>query len=80
MGKWSLQQELLRERRELNKIRKENLCKFCYDLAKLTFAGVVIGGIIQLYGNLYDWNLWIKVSMGILGTYLIAYFANKILK
>lgn len=35
MGKWSFQQELKREEKELNIVRKENLCKFVYDLAKL---------------------------------------------
>ena len=42
MGKWSFQQELKREEKELNIVRKENLCKFVYDLAKLIFAGIVI--------------------------------------
>lgn len=80
MSKWSFQQELKREEKELSKTRKGNLCKFYYDLAKVIFAGVVIGGIIPLYGNPYDWNLWIMVLSGVFGTYLIANFANNILR
>lgn len=45
MGNFSVQQELKKETRERDKSRKENLGKFFYDLAKLTFAGVVIGSI-----------------------------------
>lgn len=80
MEKWCIQQEVKREIRERQKTRRENLSKFFYDLAKLVFAGVVIGGIIQLYGNPTDWNLWVMVIMGTMVTYLIAYFANNILK
>lgn len=80
MGKWSFQQELVREKQDLNKVRRENLSKFYYDLAKLVFAGVVVGGILQLYGDPYDWNLWIMVAWGVLCTGLIACWANKILK
>lgn len=45
MGNFSAQQELRKETREKDKSRKENLGKFFYDLAKLSFAGLVIGGI-----------------------------------
>lgn len=45
MGNFSAQQELRKEAREKDKSRKENLGKFFYDLAKLSFAGLVIGGI-----------------------------------
>lgn len=80
MGKWNIQQEMKLENRERRKVRRENLSKFFYDLAKLVFAGVVIGGILQLYGNPNDLNLWVMVIIGTMVTYLIAYFANNILK
>ena len=48
MGKWNDLQEQVKEGREREKARKENLGKFFYDLAKLTFAGVVICGVIPL--------------------------------
>lgn len=44
MGKWSFQQELKQEKQKLDKSRREHLCKFYYDLAKLVFAGLVVGG------------------------------------
>lgn len=50
MGKWNIQQEMKLENRERRKVRRENLSKFFYDLAKLVFAGVVIGGF-ALWAN-----------------------------
>lgn len=49
MGKWNDLQEQVKEGREREKARKENLGKFFYDLAKLTFAGVVICGVIPAH-------------------------------
>lgn len=80
MGKWNEQQGLLKERKEWEKSRKENLGKFFYDLAKLTFAGVVIGGIIMLYGEPEMSTHWTRVVSGLLGTGMIAFFANRMFK
>lgn len=60
MGNWSEQQVASKETKEINKSRRENLGKFFYDLAKLTFAGVVVGGIIPLYSdptNIVHWSI-----------------------
>ena len=80
MSKWSFQQELKREEKELSKTRKGNLSKFVYDLAKVTFTGVVIGGVIQLYENPHDFGVWVMVGNGLVSTFLIEFYANKILK
>lgn len=80
MGKWNEQQGLLKECKEREKSRKENLGKFFYDLAKLTFAGVVIGGIIMLYGEPEMATHWTRVVSGLLGTGMIAFFANRMFK
>lgn len=39
MGKWSEQQEVKKETKEKDKMRRETLGKFFFDLAKLAFAG-----------------------------------------
>ncbi|WP_455636092.1 DUF6722 family protein [Parabacteroides sp.] len=80
MGKWNDLQEQVREGKERNKVRKENLGKFFYDLAKLTFAGVVIGGIIMLYGEPEMVTHWTRVVSGLIGTGMIAFFANRMFK
>ena len=80
MGKWNEQQGLLRERKEWERSRKENLSKFFYDLAKLTFAGSVIAGIIPLWKNPGDLSLWMLVVTGLVCTGVIAASANRIFK
>ena len=80
MGNWNEQQESKKEEKEWYKARRENLGKFFYDLAKLTFAGVVIGGIIPLYSNPINAMNWSMVVTGIIFTGLIAFFANRIFK
>lgn len=52
MGTWSEKQFKKQEAKEKDKIRKENLAKYFFDLSKLSFAGLVIGVVIPLYGTL----------------------------
>ena len=78
MGKWNDLQEQVKEGREWEKARKENLGKFFYDLAKLTFAGVVICGVIPLYKNPNDFSQWVMLITGLGGTGMIAVCANRI--
>lgn len=54
MGTWEKQQEIKREKREQDKIRKESLGKFFYDLAKLTFAAIVLGEMLVLQKDISD--------------------------
>lgn len=52
MGKWQEQQEVKKEGKLLKRFCRENLGKFFFDLAKLSFAGLVVGGIVPLYAEL----------------------------
>lgn len=45
MGNWEKQQDEKKESRERDQPVEKTWEKFFYDLAKLTFAGLVIGGI-----------------------------------
>ncbi|RHU23378.1 MULTISPECIES: DUF6722 family protein [Parabacteroides] len=80
MGTWEKQQEIKREKREQDKIRKESLGKFFYDLAKLTFAAIVLGEMLVLQKDISDFMSWYMICVGILQTYILAYIGNKILK
>ena len=80
MGKWNDLQVQVKEGKEQEKTRKENLGKFFYDLAKLTFAGSVIAGIIPLWKNPGDLSLWRLVVTGLGCTGVIAASANRIFK
>lgn len=80
MGTWEKQQEIKREKRKQDKIRKESLGKFFYDLAKLTFAAIVLGEMLVLQKDISDFMSWYMICVGILQTYILAYIGNKILK
>lgn len=80
MGNWSEQQEVKKEFKEKDKIRKEKLAGYFFDLSKLSFAGLVIGIVIPLYSNITDENNWYVVITGIMLATVSALLANKILK
>lgn len=80
MGKWEKEQGEKREGRERDKIRRENLGKFFYDLAKLTFAAIVLGEMLVLQKDISDLMSWYMICVGILQTYILGYIGNKILK
>lgn len=79
MGNWEKQQGEKHEFKERDKTRREHLGKFFYDLAKLAFAGLVIGGIAPLYANLESSNNWYVVTIGSIFTIIFAWIGNKIL-
>ena len=80
MGTWSEKQTMRQEVKEKDKIRKENLAKYFYDLSKLSFAGLVVGVIIPLYGDISNENNWYSICTGVVLSILSALLANKILK
>lgn len=80
MGNWSEQQDVKKEYKEKDKVRKEKLAGYFFDLSKLSFAGLVIGIIIPLYADIYNSNNWYSISTGIVLSIISALFANKILK
>ena len=80
MGNWSGQQEVKKEAQERDKIRKEKLAGYFFDLSKLSFAGLVIGIVVPLFSNITDKNNWYVIVMGIALAAISALLANKILK
>lgn len=64
---------------EKERVRKEKIASFFLDLAKLTFAASVLGGMTPLItkNTLLDWA---TVLVGILVTIVFANLGNKILK
>lgn len=49
MGKFEKQQEKKQEQKEKEKTRCEALGKFYFDLAKLVFAALVLGGMFPYF-------------------------------
>lgn len=80
MGNWSNQQEIKKEGKEKDKMRREKLAAYFFDLSKLSFAGLVISIILPLFSNVGNTILWLAVLFGTILTISSAMLANKILK
>ena len=81
MSNFSEQQKAKTEVKEKNKVRKEKLAGYFFDLSKLTFAGLVIGGISPLFSHDEYKIVAICVAIfGVVTTLLLAKIANEILK
>lgn len=80
MGNWEKQQEVKKEGLEREKIGRETLGKFFYDLAKLTFATMVLGGMVSLITDLTKINYWTLMASGFVFTFALAYLGRRILK
>ncbi len=80
MGNWSDQQEIKKEGKEKDKMRREKLAAYFFDLSKLSFAGLVISIILPLFSNVGNTILWLAVLFGTILTISSAMLANKILK
>ena len=80
MGKFIMQQELRKEVREKDKVRREKLASYFYDVSKLIIVGVVLGGITPVYSNDYLNVNYFVVAFGTLAVIFFAWIGNKILK
>ena len=70
----------LRDEKDKTKSRKEKLADYFYDLSKLIFAAMVLGGMSSLYtGDFKPYTVYV-IFAGIAFTYITAFIANRILK
>ena len=72
MGKFIVQQEK-------QKVRKETMCKYFYDLSRLTFAAMVLGGIISFFQGI-EIKWCYVVFLGLIVVFAFARIGNNILK
>lgn len=77
---WSEQQKKQGEAKEKNRVRKEKLAGFFFDIAKLTYAGMVIGVVMPMLSDYDNAKSWVAASFGMLLTTASAMLTNKILK
>lgn len=80
MGNWEKQQEVKKETKEKDKVRREKLAGYFFDLSKLSFAGLVISIILPLLSDVENLIMWIVAFFGLVLTSSSALLANKILK
>ncbi|MDD2952856.1 MAG: hypothetical protein PHC95_06805 [Parabacteroides sp.] len=81
MGNWNSQQEVRKESRERAKNQREIVGKYFYDLSKLTFTALVLGGMLTFFQG-YEFNAMV-IGMVLFGGFLSAVLAtvgNRILK
>lgn len=79
MGKFMKRQEELKIFQERKKTRKETMGKYFYDLSKLTFAAMVLGGTISFFqGSEFKWL--IVIGSGLIVVVGLVYIGNNILK
>jgi hypothetical protein len=70
-----------RDDKEKDKMSRENLGKFFYDLAKATFIAMVIGGILNFFSDDYQVGKTIGLFItGIFVTTVFSVVAFKIIK
>lgn len=80
MGTFDENRKSKEEIKKKNEIRKEKMAGFFYDLSKLSFAGLVIGGFSPLIINLDNSMNWVTAISGVISTCGLAFLANRILK
>ena len=80
MSNFSKQQEERKDAKEKEKLSRETLGKFFYDLAKLVFTAMALVGGVSLIVEEPQAKQGILMGIGISLTYLFAYIGYNILK
>ena len=80
MGNWDKQQDVKKEIKEKDKVRRERLAGYFFNLSQLTFVALVLGGVTPMYTNITESINWLTILLGIFSTYIFAFLANRILK
>jgi len=80
MSEFGKSHEIRKERKEKDKVRREKLAGYFFDLSKLSFAGLVIGIVLPLFSDSQNSVMWAVISLGCILTISSAMLANKILK
>lgn len=80
MGNFAKRQEEQKESRQWDKTVKETLAKYFFDLSKLVFAAIVLGGFVPMFTDSYMPVNWLIVGCGTFATACFAIFGYKILK
>lgn len=75
------QQEARKEVKEKDKVRREKLAGYFFNLSQLTFVALVLGGITPFYSSNIEneINLYVLIA-GTLFTVVLANIGNRILK
>ena len=70
----------IRDEKEKVKTRKEKLAGYFFDISKLSFGAMVLGGLTPMITGEFDYMNLLYVSFGVVMTILFAIVGNRILK
>lgn len=68
------------EQKEKDKVSREKLGTFFYDLAKTSFTAMVVGGAVSFLTDSEDEYSLLLLSFGVFSTYVFAYIGYKIIR
>ena len=69
-----------RDEKDKIKTRKEKLASYFYDMSKLIFTAMVLGGMSLIFTGEFKLIHVPMIIIGLASTYTTAYLANRILK
>jgi hypothetical protein len=73
-------QEEKKVEKEKNKTRREKLASFFFDIAKLSYAGLVLGTVVPLFNEDLQWSNFYPAYAGVFITVILVLIGNQILK
>ncbi len=80
MGKFIEQQEHKKEAKERDKLSRENLGKFFYDLARTSFTAMVAGAVVPFFTDtLTNENWYYLLIIGGFSTFAFAFLGYTII-
>ena len=80
MSNFTTQQEKQKEVKEKEKLGRETLGKFFYDLAKIAFIALVVGSIVSVTTEQKKLEYWLLIGIGLITTFVFARIGHKIMK
>lgn len=80
MSNFTTQQEKQKEVKEKEKLGRETLGKFFYDLAKIAFTALVVGSIVSVTTEQKKLEYWLLIGIGLITTFVFARIGHKIMK
>ena len=82
MGNWSEQQEVKKEVKEKDKVRREKLAGYFFNLSQLTYTALVLGSIVLFFqgNNIAIVLVVVMLLLGCLLAYSLAKIGNNLLK
>ena len=78
MGDFSNRQK--EEANQSEKLSRETLGKYFYDLAKVTFTAMVVGGAVAWISDSASDSAWLLLLLGIVSTITLTYVGYRIIK